>query len=268
MHPILTPALVQKIEQMEVAVLDSRLKAIQGIQGNPMQVEMEQFGKAVAFTAKQIPGPAFNTVRGLHGEDIDKIDEILTFFQEREIPAQFELTPASVSEELLNLLTERGYSQNRFHTTLYGSCEESSPMYHPEVAIHKLDKKDFHTFADIYTKAFQMPVFLKDAVAQNNAVLYGKTGWSFYLATIGQEPAGIGVLFIQDGIAEMAAAATLTDFRNKGIHQALLQERIKHALKANCHLLVGEAAYLSTSQRNMERAGMRLAYTKAIWRKR
>ncbi|CDO04806.1 hypothetical protein BN988_03373 [Oceanobacillus picturae] len=47
-----------------------------------------------------------------------------------------------------------------------------------------------------------------------------------------------------------------------------LRNYIKQALEENCHLLVGEAAYLSTSQRNMERAGMRLAYTKAIWRKR
>lgn len=267
MMPILTRSLTHKIEQMEVAVLESRLKAIESIPGNPMQVEIRRFGKAVVFTAKQIPGPAFNTVRGLHGEDSEKVEAILSYFQDREIPAQFELIPAFVSPDLLKLLTERGYRLSKYHRTLYGACEEASPIYYPRIDIQRLGKNDFHTFAAIYTKAFQMPDFLTDAVAQNNAVLYDVPGWNFFLASIEQEPAGIGVLFMKNGIAEMAAAATLPKFRNRGVHQALIQKRIEHAIFSNCHLLVGQATDQSVSQFNMEKAGMGLAYMREIWQK-
>ena len=113
-----------------------------------------------------------------------------------------------------------------------------------------------------------MPAFLKSGVAQNNEVLYNIKNWKFYLASYQKEPAGIGALFIKDGIATLAAAATLLNIRNKGIHSALLKQRIYQANLQKCDLIVGQAKFGSVSQNNMERVGLSIAYTKEIWIKK
>ena len=81
------------------------------------------------------------------------------------------------------------------------------------------------------------------------------------------EPAGIGVLFQYDGIGTLAASATVPEFRNKGVHSALISKRLEKARQLNCNLIVGQAAYGSVSQRNMERVSMKIAYTKGVWAK-
>ncbi|MFJ6209121.1 GNAT family N-acetyltransferase [Lysinibacillus sp. NPDC092081] len=95
--------------------------------------------------------------------------------------------------------------------------------------------------------------------------MYDKPGWSFYIATLQGEDVGIGSLFINKEIAILAASAVKPIARNQGIHQALIQFRINEALKQNCILMIGHAKFASISQNNMERCGLKMAYTKSIW---
>lgn len=257
--------LAVELENSEIDALHSRLNAIQEIEGNPMGVEMKRFGNATAFSCKNIPGPAFNTVKGLNSEDKGFLEEILDFYRQKEIPVRFEVTPAHTSTELLHQLHRLGFYQSDFHTTLYIPISEVSAPEDDSISIRKMEKHEASTYADIYVQGFQMPAFLKDGVAQNNEVLFDHDQWTFYLASVDGEPAGIGVVFINDRIATLAAAATLPSFRNRGIQRALIQERIHQAYREECSLVVGQAKFGSVSQNNMERAGMRIGYTKAIW---
>ena len=265
MNLVLDEKLAETIEQAEVDVLHSRLTAIKGISGNPMGVDIQKFGNATAFSVKNIPGPSFNTVKGLKDGDENIVNLIIEYYKDREIPVRFELTPAHASSGLLNYLSEAGFYQTDFHTTLYGALSEELVPIDPEITIRKLKKNEFDTYADIYTKGFQMPAFLKSGIAQNNEVLYDNDNWNFYLASVKNEPAGIGALFINDGIGTLAAAATVPHLRNKGIHSALITARINQAKMLGSTLVVGQARFASVSQNNMERTGMKIAYTKAIW---
>ena len=110
-----------------------------------------------------------------------------------------------------------------------------------------------------------MPSFTKDSVRQNNEILYNEPGWQFFIAEVQNIPAGIGVLYINKGVVSLAASATLPEFQRKGCHTALIQKRIKTAIESNCTLIVGQARFGSGSQNNMERAHMKIAYTKSIW---
>ena len=268
MTTVVNNEFAQKLEQAEMDLLTSRLSAIQNIEGNPMGVELQTFGTATAFSAKNIPGPSFNTVKGLRAGDEQYIDEILAFYQKREIPVQFELTPAHTSKELLTYLNQLGFYQIDFHTTLYkqltGKLYDETQST-PDISIRKLKEDEFDLFAEIYTKGFQMPHFLVSGVAQNNKVLYSNPNWAFHLAIIDELPVGIGVLFTKDKVATLAAAATLPSERNQGIQSFLIKKRMVEAYINENELLVGQAKFGSISQNNMERAGMKIAYTKAIW---
>lgn len=257
--------LAETIEQSEVESLYSRLTAIKEISGNPMKVEIQRFGNATAFSVKNIPGPSFNTVKGLKNGDEKFVDQIIDFYESREIPVRFELTPAHVSPDLLAYLNKAGCYHSDFHTCLYASPSQDLEPRKQEITIRELEKDEFNTFADVYVESFQMPAFLKSGVARNNEILYDYENWTFYLASVENEPAGIGVLFIKDGIATLAAAATVPHLRNKGVQTALIKKRINQASILNCNLVVGQAGFGSISQNNMERAGLKIAYTKAIW---
>lgn len=262
---VLTNDLAFKIEQSEIDCLYSRLSAIKAREGNPMGVNIEKFGQATAFTVKNIPGPAFNTVKGLSAGDEDHIDKILHFFKEKDIPVRFELTPAHVSKELLSYLSKKGFMQTDFHSALYSALETEFEEYDERVHVRELDKSEFDLFGELYTKGFQLPSFLKSGIAENNEVLYKSENWKFYLASVENETAGIGVLFHKDEIATLAAATTVPEYRNKGVQRALIKVRLNQAIKQNCNLVVGQARYGSVSQNNMERLGLKIAYTKAIW---
>ncbi|MBW3495022.1 GNAT family N-acetyltransferase [Bacillus mycoides] len=107
--------------------------------------------------------------------------------------------------------------------------------------------------------------FTKNGVRQNNEILYNKPGWHFFIAEVQNTPASIGVLYINKGVASLAASATLPEFQRKGCHTLLIQKRIETAVASNCNLIVGQARFGSGSQNNMERAHMKIAYTKSIW---
>ena len=265
MEFVLTKELAKTVEQSEIDALHSRLTAIQGISGNPMGVEIKRFGNATAFSVKGIPGPSFNTVKGLKEGDEKSLEDIIGFYNSREIPVRFELTPAHASADLLTYLSKKGFYQMDFHASLYASLSLGLNPIDPKISIRKLERSEFDIFAEVYVAGFQMPLFLKSGIAQNNEILYDNENWTFYLASIENEPAGIGVLFSKDGIGTLAAAATVPHFRNRGIQRALIIERLKEAKLLNGKLVVGQAKFGSVSQNNMERAGLKMAYTKAIW---
>jgi GNAT superfamily N-acetyltransferase len=269
MTTVVNRALAEELEKADIDTLHSRLVRIKEIEGNPMGVAVQRFGHATAFTVKNIPGPSFNTVKGLKEGDEKEVEKIIDFYHQKEIPVRFELSPAFVSSDLLAYLSTMGFYQHDFHTVLYRSlssvCKAIDSSFSSSITIRELKKNEFELFADIYTKGFQMPSFLKNGVAQNNEVLYDDKDWTFYLAIVENESAGIGVQFMRDGIATLAAAATLPSFRNMGVQSALIKHRIDQAYIHKCDIIVGQAKFGSVSQNNMERAGMRIAYTKSIW---
>ncbi|AJH72684.1 acetyltransferase domain protein [Bacillus cereus ATCC 4342] len=263
MSTIMTPNTAQEIENAEINMLSSRLEALQAIKENPMQVQIEQFGSATAFSSKVIAGPAFNTIKGI--TNTTQIDEIISYYQSLQIPCRFEITPAQGTAELFQYLSEKGFYQSSFHTALYSTPREDPSLLPSNISVRKLKENEFDVFADIYVRGFNMPSFTKDGVRQNNEILYNKPGWHFFIAEIQNTPASIGVLYINKGVASLAASATLPEFQRKGCHTALIQKRIETAIESNCHLIVGQARFGSGSQNNMERAHMKIAYTKSIW---
>lgn len=265
MTTVMTLNTAQEIENAEIHMLSSRLALLQAISGNPMQVQMKKFGSATAFSSKVIIGPAFNTVKGVTFTTTGELDEIISYYHSLQIPCRFEITPAQGTAELFQYLSQKEFYQSSFHTALYSIPREDPSPLPTNISVRQLKENEFDIFADIYVRGFHIPSFTKDGVRQNNEILYNKPGWHFFIAEVQNTPASIGVLYINNGIASLAASATLPEFQRKGCHTALIQKRIETAITSNCHLIVGQARFDSSSQNNMERAHMKIAYTKSIW---
>ncbi|MFJ5770499.1 GNAT family N-acetyltransferase [Psychrobacillus sp. NPDC093180] len=256
------------IEKAEIQTLQSRLSAIQAIEGNPMGVHQLVKGQTSAFAVKNIPGPAFNTVRGLSEDDIPYLEEIIAFYEKHAINFRFEITPMNSSESLFRALTDKGYYHSGFHASFNGgSEEEKGQICQPDIEVCHLKRDDFDLFASIYVNGFGLPSFIQNDIKQNNEVLFDVAGWQFYVAYVKGIPVGVAVLFVQEEIATLAAAATLPEYRGRGVQSTLIQKRIQDAFEKGAKNITSEAAFGSASHRNMERVGLKLAYTKALWSK-
>jgi hypothetical protein len=77
--------------------------------------------------------------------------------------------------------------------------------------------------------------------------------------------AGTGAVAIHDGVALLAGASTIPSARKRGVQAALLQARLAHAAAHGCDLAMMCAAPGGASQRNAERQGFRIAYTRVKW---
>lgn len=78
-------------------------------------------------------------------------------------------------------------------------------------------------------------------------------------------PAAAGVLCIHDGVALFGGSATVPELRRRGLQAALLRERMRYAIDHGCDLAMMVAEPGSDSQRNAERKGFQIAYTRTKW---
>ncbi|MBG9451556.1 acetyltransferase [Cytobacillus firmus] len=266
MNLVMKSDLAERLDKAETSVLLSRLTAIKNRDGNPMGVEIKRIGGTTAFAARKIPGPSFNLVKGFNAADAEALDQIIDFYQGKRIPIRLEITPSNGSSDLLRILHQKGFYQCDFHTTLFAEPSDIVDIpINADIDIRRMQRSDFDLFGELYTMGFGMPGFLSQGIAENNEVLYDNRNWSFYLAFVNNEPAGIGVIYIIEKAANLAAAAVLPAFRNRGVHSALIQARIYQAITQNSELVTGQARFGSASQNNMEKAGLKIGYTKAIW---
>jgi GNAT superfamily N-acetyltransferase len=89
-------------------------------------------------------------------------------------------------------------------------------------------------------------------------------GFELVDARIGGQRAGGGSLRLDDGIAQLAGAATLPAFRRRGVQAALLRWRLAYARAAGCELAVVTTQPASKSQQNVQRAGFHLLYARQL----
>ncbi|TYP71994.1 acetyltransferase [Paenibacillus methanolicus] len=191
-------SLALRVESAETNTVLSRLSGMRDLEGNPEQVYIERFGNARAFVVKGIPDPYFNAVRGLTSDDIDRLDDILAFYQEHQVSCRFDIPPFVCPDVLLKL-AERGYYQSGFHSALYRLADGDLPAARQNegIVVREMEDNEFNHFGEIYAKAFQMPEFLAPAVTKNNRMLKDKLGWHYFLATDHNVPAAVAVLSVQ-----------------------------------------------------------------------
>ena len=73
---------------------------------------------------------------------------------------------------------------------------------------------------------------------------------------------GTGLIIPEHKVFALCGAGTLSAYRGKGLQTALLRARMKAAIEAGCEYAVVVTQGGTVSQRNAERLGLRVAYSK------
>jgi len=83
-----------------------------------------------------------------------------------------------------------------------------------------------------------------------------------FFGLVDGQVAGGATVAMHDGVALLGGAGTALRFRNRGLQRALIQTRLAHAARAGCNLAMTVTLPGSVSQRNCEREGFRVVYTR------
>jgi GNAT superfamily N-acetyltransferase len=218
---------------------------------------MAFFG-GVTYPANQIVG------MGLYGEVTgDDMDRVEHFFRSRAVPSTIVLSPLA-DESLRILLGERGYRIAEFNSVLIRRISEPEPFTTPDgVVIERVTPETAKPWMRAIAQGFAQDITVAEEVFGGFAVLPGALA---FLARIdGQVVGGCGGRIIPEArIAAFFGTATLPEFRRRGVQSALIAQRLHEAALAGCEYAVVSTNPGSGSQRNMERRGFRLAYTKVV----
>jgi GNAT superfamily N-acetyltransferase len=246
---VLTDELAQRIGRALREAGAARLAGVAAVPGNPLAIEVRAFGRTVCDLVGSDIGHYhyFNGPRLIASPE--DAEAMAAWYRERERPIYVRVSPLDGTEPLLRALAEAGLQQTGFMSVLYGAAvPAASPPWIAE---------DPHAFVHLWTD---------DAQWQQLVHAEFSRGWRCYVARVGGTPAAYGALYLAThGVAVCAAAATRPEYRGRGLQATLLKTRMSEAAKAGCDLIVAQASPGSTSQRNMHRVGLLLAYTSVTW---
>jgi GNAT superfamily N-acetyltransferase len=194
------------------------------------------------------------------------LDVIERFFEDRGAQVLHEVSPLA-GVAALDLLCARRYRPIEISSVMYRPVEEPTAKTHGNIAVRVTGPEEAQLWNDISVRGWthEHPELL-DFARHAGAISLARDQSPCFLAEVDGQPGAAGGLYIHDGVALFAGAATVPELRRRGLQSALLEERMRYAFSHGCDLAMMVAEAGSNSQRNAERKGFRIAYTRAKWR--
>ena len=191
------------------------------------------------------------------------LDTIENFFRERGAPIFHEVSPIA-DKALLNLLPDRGYRPVEFTAVMYQPIRDIRPASN-EVSVRIVGPDEHKLWAEVSMEGWRDLVDFSDLMEDLMTVCAAREDSPSFLAELDGRPVAAGALCLHGGVALLAGACTIPEARNRGAQRALLEARLRHAREAGCDIAMMGAEPGSGSQRNAERQGFRIAYTRIKW---
>ena len=253
--------LVKRVEQ--AIVVERTALALGSKNERPDGAVLDVGTRAAVFTE-----PEFFSTRafalGLDGDvahgDIDRVED---FYRERGMETQIEVSTLA-DRSLLSELASPDYRLIRFHN-IYAMNPGDARPYETVVDVSEVDDALVSTWSEVLIEGFgYTDEVTRDAVTRWNRGLRETSGLHAMVGGLGSRIAGSASVFISDSVAVLRGAATLPDWRRRGVQSALISARLALALNSGCDLAVMTADPGSTSGRNAERTGFVLGCTQAV----
>lgn len=196
---------------------------------------------------------------------VEDFETIERFFEERGAAIFHEVSPMAPAETL-ELLVARGYRPVELTTVMFrpisiAASGRNEGRVRARIASDEEIDRWSDTAAEGWREFGELSSFMRDI----GRVSASSDGMTPFFAEIDGRPVGTGAVAVHDGVAILAGASTIPEERKQGAQRALLEARLRHAAEHGCDLATMGAAPGSASQRNAERQGFRIAYTRIKW---
>ena len=199
--------------------------------------------------------------RPFTSEHLDRVEE---FYRDHKAPSQVDLCPLH-DAAVFEMFKERGYAIAELNNVLYrkldraetfppapAGCEiRRSPIEEAEVTGAIVESAFFPEGAPEAFRGLITPLYQMDRALAFAASIDGKL-----------VACGVGPTAHSNTKSALCGAGTLAGYRGRGLQTALLQARMAAASDAGCEYAVVVTQGGTPSQRNAERLGFRVAYSK------
>ncbi|HJU41405.1 MAG TPA: hypothetical protein VJ691_01275 [Vicinamibacterales bacterium] len=201
---------------------------------------------------------------GIHERPTERdMDAIERFFTSRGSRVFHEVSPHA-GVEVLALLAGRGYKPIELSNVLYQSIDRLTPAAaNRELRVRQVEKHEAAAYGAISVRGWsEMPEVIPfiHGFAQSSVAVA-----TCFVAELDGQAIANAAMFMHDGVALLAGASTVPEGRRRGAQQALLDARLRAASANGCDLAMVVTAAGSASQRNSERNGFKVAYTRTKW---
>lgn len=270
-----TQTVAKRIERAESELVRAAAVASSVRVGAERVIHRELAGGVAVFVENGCP---FNKVAGLGFDGVPAAAEIERLEQE------FLARGAAVRVEISTLadpavarcFVTRGYQLAGFENVLGLDLTSWSPGSggRSDVQVALAEGAEVDAWFDtvitgfLHADSFDGPpsteTFGRDALERVFGDMRENTSLEKYIGRLGGLVAGGGGMQVSANVALLCGAATLPQYRRRGVQSALLSERLRFASERRCDMAVVTTEPGSKSQANVQRAGFALLYARAV----
>ena len=223
-------------------------------------------GHMVYAGPKSLVGRAIGL--GLNGSvTAAQLDQVEAFYRSHNAPAQVDITPLTHAS-LLEMLKARGYVFSELNNVMARRLEPGEKFQEdvPGLEFRPCAPDQASLWAQTMLRGFfpeTIPAGWEEMLLPMAAMTNGLA--MLVWAGDGAEPVAAcgGLISLPHRMVALGGTSTAPRFRGHGIQTAAIGRRLNRALREGCDLAVIVTQGNTTSQRNAERLGFSLAYSKA-----
>jgi GNAT superfamily N-acetyltransferase len=254
---LVTRSVVDRLEASAALAAKSVTQAMAG--GSDSMADAIPFGRGALVSMG--PGRYVNRAVGVTIDDlgVQDADHLEAWYRLRDLAPAVEVS-AWASSTTLSTLAQRGYVPTWFRSMFALPCVSDAIRPVPGVSVVAVTSdSDAATWRDVFASGFGVTDTTARAVSDEYARAdRAVTSGQQFLAAIDGRTAGCCSVTVADGVAWLGAAATLPEFRCRGVQAAMVRHRVAHAESAGCDLAAATALPDGASARNLSRLGFAL----------
>jgi GNAT superfamily N-acetyltransferase len=189
-------------------------------------------------------------------------------FAERDTAAVHEVA-TTADMTVLPMLAARGYQPVEWSAVLCQPLAEHTPPHaprhtprHTALQVRRIASHDATHWADTSARGWSDTPELANFMRGFARIAADAHDTHAFLVEREGEAVAAGSLHLNQGVALLAGASTVPAHRGQGAQGALLAERLRFAREQGADVAMLVAAPGSASQRNAQRAGFQVAYSR------
>jgi GNAT superfamily N-acetyltransferase len=257
--------LARRVEMAEAVAMRACAEAARRLHPDSPIAVMEIGGGIAAYAGADSPITQAIGV-GLKGKVSDEeLDQLEEFFRSRGAAVALETCPL-VDISLYETLAKRGYQLTEVSNVLVRDLKAATASEFDVKSLAVAVRPVAAAEADLWTRTVAQGFAETHPVTPSllgvMSGFFHRANACSYLAFVDGEVAGGGAAAAHEGVGGLFGASTLPAFRRRGVQTALLAARLAWAREQRCDVAVSITQPGSISQRNIERFGFRVAYTR------
>jgi hypothetical protein len=197
----------------------------------------------------------------------DSLTELESFFEQRAAPPQHEVS-LFAGVETMALLAERGYRPIELNNVLVQPLHEPTEVTLPGLHVRICGPADASTWLDTAVSGWSDSPEISPVIRSLGRISLLNPLMTHFLVEREGVPIAAASLAVHDRVALLAGACTILPGRRLGAQNLVLGARLAEAYRRGCDLAMIVATPGGASQRNAERRGFRVAYSRTKWLRR